>query len=77
MEHICGTSRIAGFRFSLYPMTDDFISVIKSALKKTDTSKVWTKTDHISTVLRGSIDMYSMLQKPFTFMQQTANNTSS
>lgn len=54
MEHICGTSRIAGFRFSLYPMTDDFISVIKSALKKTDTSKVWTKTDHISTVLRGS-----------------------
>ncbi|MCY8110881.1 Ykof family thiamine-binding protein, partial [Bacillus spizizenii] len=43
-------------RFSLYPMTDDFISVIKSALKKTDTSKVWTKTDHISTVLRGSID---------------------
>ncbi|MEC3650949.1 HMP/thiamine ABC transporter substrate-binding protein ThiU [Bacillus subtilis] len=56
MEHICGTSRIAGFRFSLYPMTDDFISVIKSALKKTDTSKVWTKTDHISTVLRGSID---------------------
>ncbi|MCY9028880.1 YkoF family thiamine/hydroxymethylpyrimidine-binding protein [Bacillus inaquosorum] len=56
MDHICGTSRIAGFRFSLYPMTDDFISVIKSALKKTDTSKVWTKTDHISTVLRGSID---------------------
>lgn len=56
MEHICGTNRIAGFRFSLYPMTDDFISVIKSALKKTDTSKVWTKTDHISTVLRGSID---------------------
>ncbi|PNB64895.1 thiamine-binding protein, partial [Pseudomonas sp. GW456-E7] len=55
-EHICGTSRIAGFRFSLYPMRDDFISVIKSALKKTDTSKVWTKTDHISTVLRGSID---------------------
>ncbi len=34
MEHMCGTSRIAGFRFSLYPMTDDFISVIKSALKK-------------------------------------------
>ncbi|MEK5082394.1 Ykof family thiamine-binding protein [Bacillus sp. FSL H8-0515] len=56
MDHICGTSRIAGFRFSLYPMTDDFISVIKSALKKTDTSNVWTKTDHISTVLRGSID---------------------
>ncbi|WP_456280149.1 Ykof family thiamine-binding protein [Bacillus sp. K7] len=56
MEHICGTSRIAGFRFSLYPMSDDFISVIKSALNKTDTSKVWAKTDHISTVLRGSID---------------------
>lgn len=56
MDNLCGTSRIAGFRFSLYPMTDDFISVIKSALKKTDTSKVWTKTDHISTVLRGSIE---------------------
>ncbi|WGD78451.1 YkoF family thiamine/hydroxymethylpyrimidine-binding protein [Bacillus subtilis] len=58
MEHICGTSRIAGFRFSLYPMTDDFISVIKSALKKTDTSKVWTKTESIDHVFDAAKAIY-------------------
>ncbi|MCY8505253.1 YkoF family thiamine/hydroxymethylpyrimidine-binding protein [Bacillus atrophaeus] len=56
MNNVCGTSRIAGFRFSLHPMTDDFINVIMSALKETDTSKVWKKTDHISTCFRGKMD---------------------
>lgn len=53
MTNACGTSRIIGFRFSLYPMSDDFIDIILSTLKKVDTSKVWVKTDDISTVIRG------------------------
>ena len=32
---------ISGCRFSLYPMTDNFVSVILGALEKTDTSAVW------------------------------------
>ncbi|WP_339253951.1 YkoF family thiamine/hydroxymethylpyrimidine-binding protein [Sporosarcina sp. FSL W8-0480] len=49
----CGLSPIVGFRFSLYPMADDFVSVIKGALKETDTSNVWMHTDDVSTVIRG------------------------
>lgn len=49
----CGLSPIVGFRFSLYPMADDFVSVIKGALEQTDTSNVWMHTDDVSTVIRG------------------------
>ncbi|MDN4608345.1 YkoF family thiamine/hydroxymethylpyrimidine-binding protein [Sporosarcina highlanderae] len=49
----CGLSPIVGFRFSLYPMADDFVSVIKKALEETDTSNVWMHTDDVSTVIRG------------------------
>lgn len=49
----CGTSPIVGFRFSLHPMAGDFITIIKRALKKTDTSNVWMHTDDVSTVIRG------------------------
>ncbi|WP_211654247.1 YkoF family thiamine/hydroxymethylpyrimidine-binding protein [Planococcus alpniumensis] len=49
----CGTSPIVGFRFSLHPMSGNFISIIKSALKDTDTSHVWMQTDDVSTVIRG------------------------
>ncbi|WP_432806331.1 YkoF family thiamine/hydroxymethylpyrimidine-binding protein [Lederbergia citrisecunda] len=52
-QSICGKSRIVGFRFSLYPMSDQFVDVIKGALNETDTSKVWLKTDDISTCIRG------------------------
>nr|WP_285852038.1 YkoF family thiamine/hydroxymethylpyrimidine-binding protein [Sporosarcina luteola] len=52
-EMECGLSPIVGFRFSLYPMADDFVSVIKGALEKTDTSNVWMHTDDVSTVMRG------------------------
>ena len=49
----CGTSPIVGFRFSLHPMSGEFISIIKGALSKTDTSNIWMDTDDVSTVIRG------------------------
>lgn len=49
----CGLSPIIGFRFSLHPMTNDFIKVIKGALKETDATNVWMHTDDVSTVIRG------------------------
>ena len=49
----CGTSPIVGFRFTLSPMTDDFIDVIKGALEEVDTSALWMHTDDVSTVIRG------------------------
>lgn len=54
MEPIfCGTSPIVGFRFSMHPMSDNFIRIIKTALAETDTSNVWMQTDDVSTVIRG------------------------
>ncbi|UTR13691.1 Ykof family thiamine-binding protein [Salipaludibacillus sp. LMS25] len=49
----CGTSRIVGCRFSVYPMTDNFVEVIKGALDEVDMSKVWKHTDDVSTCIRG------------------------
>lgn len=45
-----------GCRFSLYPMCDDFISIILGALEKTDTSAVYSFTDRVSTVYQGGTD---------------------
>ena len=51
-----GTSLpISGCRFTLYPMTDDFIRIILGALEETDTSAVWSETDALSTVYRGKL----------------------
>ncbi|HSO57676.1 MAG TPA: YkoF family thiamine/hydroxymethylpyrimidine-binding protein, partial [Paenisporosarcina sp.] len=49
----CGTSPIVGLRFSLHPMADNFIEIIKGALREADTSNVWMHTDDVSTVMRG------------------------
>lgn len=46
---------ISGCRFTLYPMTDNFIDIILGALKKTDTQAVWSETDALSTVYRGKL----------------------
>lgn len=44
---------ITGCRFSLNVMTDRFIDVILGSLAKTNTEKVWSMTDKLSTVYRG------------------------
>lgn len=52
-ERSCGTSRIVGCRFSVFPMTDRFVEVITGALRSVDTGKVWIQTDDVSTCIRG------------------------
>ncbi|EXJ23855.1 Additional substrate-binding component of thiamin-regulated ECF transporter for HydroxyMethylPyrimidine [Alkalibacterium sp. AK22] len=47
------TMEITGARFNLSPMSDDFKAIILGAIKQVDLSKVWSETDHISTVYRG------------------------
>jgi len=46
---------IVGCRFSLYPMTDNFIDQIIGSLEKTDTGAVWSQSDALSTVYRGKL----------------------
>ncbi|WP_170007553.1 YkoF family thiamine/hydroxymethylpyrimidine-binding protein [Bacillus fonticola] len=49
-----GNPNIVGCRFSLYPMADSFVDVIKTALASVDTSNVWMETDDVSTCIRGT-----------------------
>ncbi|MDY3920476.1 MAG: YkoF family thiamine/hydroxymethylpyrimidine-binding protein [Candidatus Limivivens sp.] len=50
----CGASReITGCRFSLSPMSDQFIDIILGAVGKVHTEKFWKQTDKLSTVYRG------------------------
>ncbi|RKQ30780.1 YkoF family thiamine/hydroxymethylpyrimidine-binding protein [Oceanobacillus halophilus] len=55
MNNYCGTSRISGCQFTLYPMSDKFVDIILSALNEVDTSKVWKQTDDVSTCIRGKM----------------------
>ncbi|MDQ0352095.1 uncharacterized protein YqgV (UPF0045/DUF77 family) [Alkalibacillus filiformis] len=51
----CGTSRIAGCQFTLYPMSDNFVDIILSALDEVDSTKVWKDTDDVTTCVRGKM----------------------
>lgn len=51
----CGTSRIAGCQFTLFPMSDKFADIILRALEEVDTSMVWKDTDDVSTCVRGDM----------------------
>ncbi|MGJ9382155.1 YkoF family thiamine/hydroxymethylpyrimidine-binding protein [Salipaludibacillus sp. CF4.18] len=68
----CGTSRIVGCRFSVYPMTDNFVEVIKGALEEVDTSKVWQSTDDVSTCIRGrSEHVFDVAKAIFIYAAKT------
>lgn len=64
--------RIAGCSFSLYPMSDQYADLIISALKKADTSKVWMKTDRVSTIVRGRIPhIFDVIRAAFLEIAKT------
>lgn len=51
----CTKRDITGASFSIQPMSDQFITIIKSALEETDTSKVHLKTDDVTTTVKGKL----------------------
>lgn len=66
------TPRIAGCSFSLYPMSDQFVALILNALKNVDSSKVWMKTDRVSTIVRGRIPhIFDVTQAAFLEIAKT------
>ncbi|WP_085507813.1 YkoF family thiamine/hydroxymethylpyrimidine-binding protein [Thalassobacillus devorans] len=75
-NQVCnGTSRIVGCRFSIHPMTDDFVSVILGALEEVDTSKVWMKTADVSTCVRGRLPhVFDVTQAIFAQAAKTGHH---
>ncbi|WP_340106696.1 YkoF family thiamine/hydroxymethylpyrimidine-binding protein [Rhodohalobacter sp. 8-1] len=67
--------RIAGVSFSLYPMCDNFADLILTAIKKVDSSKVWMKTDRVSTIVRGRIPhIFDVTQAAFLEIAKTGEH---
>lgn len=59
---------ITGARFSLMPMSDDFLAIILGAIQKVNQTNVWAKTDPTSTVYRGgSTEVFDALKACFVF----------
>ena len=55
MTNYCGNDGIAGCQFTLFPMSDQFVDIVLSALDEVDTSNVWKDTDDVSTTVRGDL----------------------
>lgn len=71
----CGTSRIAGCRFSIYPMSGRFAEIIEEALKRTNTSKVWMLTDDVSTCVRGRMSqVFDVVQSMFAHAAESGEH---
>ena len=48
-----GDVDITGCRIGVYPMSDDYVSIIIGAIDKTNTKRVWSHTDSMGTIYRG------------------------
>lgn len=70
----CGrgaSKEITGCRFSLSPMSDDYEGIILNAVKQVNTAKVWSSTDHLSTIYRGKrIHVVDTARACFTYAYQ-------
>jgi hypothetical protein len=50
----CGASKdITGCRFSVSPMSNNYVNMLLDSIKSVNTEKVWSATDKTSTVYRG------------------------
>ncbi|GIP34144.1 YkoF family thiamine/hydroxymethylpyrimidine-binding protein [Paenibacillus sp. J2TS4] len=71
----CGSSRIVGCRFSLYPMSDRFVDIILGVLERVDRSKVWMSTDDISTCIRGkAVHVFDVAKAVYVYAAATGNH---
>lgn len=77
MKHTCLDSDIAGASFTIAPMCDDFVSIILNALEEVDTSKVWMKTDDVTTTVRGKIEhIFDVTKATFLLAAKTGEHVS-
>jgi len=60
------THKLAGCSISIYPMCNRFVSIILTAIDETDSSKVWMRTDEVSTIVRGrTIHVFDVVRSLF------------
>ena len=68
MEQVC---RLLAVVFSASQMCDNFVDILMNAIAQTDTSKIWSDTDGMSTVYRGrDIHVVDAVRAFFTGAEQ-------
>ena len=73
----CSNSKIAGASFTISPMSDDFVNIILGSLEKVDTSKVWMKTDDVTTTVRGKlVHVFDVTKAIFMVAAKTGEHVS-
>ncbi|AXI08895.1 thiamine-binding protein [Oceanobacillus zhaokaii] len=71
----CTKRDVAGASFSIHPMSDRFIEIIKSALNEVDTRKVHMNTDDVSTTVRGNlIQVFDVTKAMFLHAAKTGEH---
>jgi uncharacterized protein YqgV (UPF0045/DUF77 family) len=71
----CTKHDVAGASFSIHPMSDRFIEIIKSALNEVDTRKVQMNTDDVSTTVRGNlIQVFDVTKAMFLHAAKTGEH---
>jgi len=71
----CTKSDIAGASFSIHPMSSNFIEIIKGALEKVDTSKVYMATDDVTTTVRGKlVHVFDVTKAIFVYAAKTGQH---
>lgn len=62
----------AGCQFTLFPMSDDFVTVILSALGEVDTTNISMQTDDVSTFIQGeAVHLFDVTQAIFLHAAST------
>lgn len=54
-SYVYRKNEISGASFTLHPMSDNFVRIIKESLNTADTSNVWMETDDVTTTIRGKL----------------------
>ncbi|MEC5424562.1 YkoF family thiamine/hydroxymethylpyrimidine-binding protein [Virgibacillus sp. C22-A2] len=75
IKQACTKSDIAGVSFSIYPMSDNFVDIIKDSLEEVDTSKVHLKTDDVTTTVRGKlVHIFDVTKAIFMYAANTGEH---
>ncbi|MDY0395546.1 YkoF family thiamine/hydroxymethylpyrimidine-binding protein [Virgibacillus halophilus] len=71
----CHSGEIVGVSFSLHPMCNQFIDIILGTLEKVDSTKVWMRTDDVTTTIRGkAVHVFDVSKAIFIIAAQTGEH---
>src|SRR5690625_3177284 len=72
-----GNHKIVGASFTLSAMSDNYVDIILGAINEVDHSKVWLKTDDVTTTIRGRMEhIFDITKAIFLHATETGEHIS-